>query len=78
MWTVWPSSSNCCRALVIVTACGRQQIRYQVIVFNELTLLIARVLGDHALATETHPLHEFVDGLAFIGGSLDYLPQFEA
>jgi hypothetical protein len=55
----------------------RQQIRYQVIVFNELTLLIAHVLGDHALATEAHPLHEFVEGLAFVGGGLDYLPQFE-
>jgi len=53
----------------------RQQIRYEVIVFNELTLLIAHVLGDHALAAETYPLHEFVEGLAFVGGSLDYLPQ---
>jgi hypothetical protein len=49
----------------------RQQIRYQVIVFDELTLLIAHVLGDDALATETHPLHEFVEGFAFVGGSLD-------
>jgi hypothetical protein len=55
----------------------RQQIRYQVIVFNEFALLIAHVLGDHALATEAHPLHEFVEGLAFVGGGLDYLPQFE-
>jgi hypothetical protein len=34
----------------------RQQIRYEVIVFRELTLLIAHVLGDHALAAETYPL----------------------
>jgi len=44
---------------------------------SELTLLIAHVLGDHALATEAHPLHEFVEGLAFVGGGLDHLAQFE-
>jgi len=31
----------------------REQIRYQVIVFNELTLLVAHVLADHARAAET-------------------------
>ena len=55
----------------------RQQICYQVIVLNELTLLIAHILGDHAIATEAHPLHEFVEGLAFVGGGLNHLAQFE-
>ena len=41
----------------------RQQICHQVIVFNKLTLLIAHVLGHHALASEADPLHEFVEGL---------------
>jgi hypothetical protein len=40
----------------------REQIRYQVIAFNELTLLIARVLGDHALAAEaTEPERQIAD-----------------
>ena len=45
----------------------RQQIRYEVIVFNELTLLVAHVLSDHAIATKTHPLDELVESLAFVG-----------
>src|SRR5262249_10436150 len=78
MSTVWPSSSNCCRALVIVTRVwNRQQICHQVIVFNKLTLLIAHVFGDHPLATEAYPLHEFVEGFAFVGGGLNQLAQFE-
>jgi len=55
----------------------RQQICHEVIVLNKFTLLIAHVLGNHALATEAHPLHEFVEGLAFVGGGLNHLAQFE-
>ena len=44
----------------------RQQICHQVIILNKLTLLIAHVLGDHTLATEAHPLDEFVENLAFV------------
>jgi hypothetical protein len=41
-----------------------------VIILNKLTLLIAHVLGDHTLTTETHPLNEFVEGLVFVGRGL--------
>ena len=33
-------------------------------------------LGDHALATETHPLDNFVESLAFLGGNLNHPAQF--
>jgi hypothetical protein len=54
----------------------RQQICHQVIVLNKLALRIAHLLGVHALATETHPLDEFVESLAFVGGGLNHLAQF--
>jgi hypothetical protein len=38
--------------VIVASVWNESQIRYQVIVFNELTLLIAHVLGDHALAAE--------------------------
>ncbi len=37
-----------------------KQVGYEVIVFDELTLLITHVFGNHALATEADPLHESV------------------
>jgi hypothetical protein len=48
-----------------------------VIILNKLTLLIAHVLGDHTLASEAHPLDEFVESLAFVGRGLNHLAQFE-
>ena len=35
------------------------------------------VLGDHSIATETHALHEFVEGFTFVGGDLNHPAQFE-
>ena len=54
-----------------------EQVGNEVIVFDKLPLFVAHIFGNHAIATEAHPLHEFVEGLAFVGGGLDYLSQFE-
>ncbi len=34
-------------------------------------------MKSNTLATEAHPLDEFVEGLAFVGRGLNYLAQFE-
>lgn len=43
----------------------REQIRDQLIVFDELALFIAHVLCNYLVAAEGNPLHEMVEALVF-------------
>ena len=54
-----------------------KQVGNEVIVFDELPLLIAHIFGNHAVATEAHPLHEPVKRLTFVGRCLDRVPQLD-
>ena len=36
------------------------------VAFAEFALLISRVLGDHAIFTERHPLDKQIEPLAFV------------
>jgi hypothetical protein len=51
-----------------------QKVCDQMIVLDEFPLLIARVLGDHAISTKRHPLHELIKPLTFISGCLNSAP----
>ena len=48
-----------------------QEVRNQMVVFDEFSLLISRVLGDHAISTERDPLHELIEPFTFVGGRLN-------
>ena len=48
-----------------------QEVRDQMIVFDEFSLLISRVLGDHAISTERDSLHELIEPFTFVGGRLN-------
>ena len=52
-----------------------EQVRDQMIVFDELALLVAHILGNHAVAAEGHPLHKMVKALASGRGGLDGVAQ---
>ena len=52
-----------------------QEVRDQMVVFDEFSLLISRVLGDHAISTERDSLHELIEPFTFVGGRLNRAAQ---
>jgi len=48
-----------------------QEVRNQMVVFDEFSLLVSRVLGDHAISTKRDPLHKLIEPFTFVGGRLN-------
>jgi hypothetical protein len=45
------------------------------VVFDELSLLISRVLGDHAIPAKGDPLRQLIEPFTFVGGRLNRTAQ---
>ena len=52
-----------------------QQIRHEMVVFDDFSLLVPKVFGDHPIPSEQDPLNEAVELLALASCRLDHLTQ---
>ncbi len=52
-----------------------QAVGDEVVILDDFALFVAVVFGNQAVAAESRPLDELIEGFAFVGGRLNHPPD---